>query len=202
MNLITEKEKAIEKLENKINNIKEEYDKYKQNKEKEINDMKNKVAILLDKVNILEKKKVLLKDYNQLKAKSDKYDDLNLKYQKLKKIVDEKWDLSEQQYLDIIATKDDEILRLKEALILSERQSMINGNNTMKYNNCFGYTNSIFNNNGNESFVDNLPNLTNYENVNGTLNLKNTNISNILNNSLFSTSDVIPKEIKEEDNNK
>ena len=144
----------------------------------------------------------MLKDYNQLKAKSDKYDDLNLKYQKLKKIVDEKWDLSEQQYLDIIATKDDEILRLKEALILSERQSMINGNNTMKYNNCFGYTNSIFNNNGNESFVDNLPNLTNYENVNGTLNLKNTNISNILNNSLFSTSDVIPKEIKEEDNNK
>ena len=48
--------------------------------------MKNRVSILLDKVNILEKKKVLLKDYNELKEKSNKYDDLIVKYKKLKKI--------------------------------------------------------------------------------------------------------------------
>ena len=91
MNLIKEKEKAIETLENKISNIQNEYQNYKAKKEKEINDMKNRVSILLDKVNILEKKKVLLKDYNELKEKSNKYDDLIVKYKKLKKIVDEKW---------------------------------------------------------------------------------------------------------------
>ncbi len=57
--------------------------------------MKNKVSSLLNKLNILEKKKVLLKDYNELKEKSNKYDDLIVKYKKLKKIVDEKWDLTE-----------------------------------------------------------------------------------------------------------
>ena len=127
MNLIKEKEKAIERLENKISNIQSEYQSYKTKKEKEINEMKNKVSILLDKVNILEKKKILLKDYNELKEKSSKYDDLIVKYQRLKKIVDEKWDLNEQQYLEIIAKKDEDILRLKEALILSERQSLMNG---------------------------------------------------------------------------
>ena len=85
MSLIKEKEKAIERLENKINSIQNEYQNYKQKKEKEINDMKNKVSILLDKVNILEKKKFLLKDYNELKEKSSKYDDLIVKYQRLKK---------------------------------------------------------------------------------------------------------------------
>ena len=117
LNLIKEKEKAIET----INNIQSEYQNYKQKKEKEISEMKDKVSVLLDKVNILEKKKILLKDYNELKEKSNKYDDLIVKYQRLKKIVDEKWDLTEQQYLDIIAKKDEDILRLKEALILSNK---------------------------------------------------------------------------------
>ena len=120
--------------------------------------MKNRVSLLLDKVNILEKKKVLLKDYNELKEKSNKYDDLIVKYKRLKKIVDEKWDLTEQQYLDIIAKKDEDILRLKEALILSERQSMMNGNLTMKMNNNYG--NSLFNDY--DSVGENSINLTEY----------------------------------------
>jgi hypothetical protein len=158
MNLIKEKEKAIETLEHKISNIQNEYQNYKTKKEKEIKDMKNRVSLLLDKVNILEKKKVLLKDYNELKEKSNKYDDLIVKYKRLKKIVDEKWDLTEQQYLDIIAKKDEDILRLKEALILSERQSMMNGNLTMKMNNNFG--NSLFNDY--DSVGENSINLTEY----------------------------------------
>ena len=158
MNLIKEKEKAIETLERKISNIQNEYQNYKTKKEKEIKDMKNRVSLLLDKVNILEKKKVLLKDYNELKEKSNKYDDLIVKYKRLKKIVDEKWDLTEQQYLDIIAKKDEDILRLKEALILSERQSMMNGNLTMKMNNNFG--NSLFNDY--DSVGENSINLTEY----------------------------------------
>jgi len=186
MNLIKEKEKAIETLENKISNIQNEYQNYKAKKEKEINDMKNRVSILLDKVNILEKKKVLLKDYNELKEKSNKYDDLIVKYKKLKKIVDEKWDLTEQQYLDIIAKKDEDILRLKEALILSERQSMMNGNYTMKMNNNFG--NSLFIDN--ESVGDNSINFTEYGYGNGVNNnsnyfFKNKNNGMNLNNNLL-----------------
>ena len=188
MNLIKEKEKAIETLENKISNIQNEYQNYKTKKEKEINDMKNRVSLLLDKVNILEKKKVLLKDYNELKEKSNKYDDLIVKYKKLKKIVDEKWDLTEQQYLDIIAKKDEDILRLKEALILSERQSMMNGNYTMKMNNNFG--NSLFIDN--ESVGDNSINFTEYGYGNGMNNNSNyffknkNNVMNLNNNLLLS----------------
>ena len=199
MNLIKEKEKAIETLENKISNIQNEYKDYKNKKEKEINDMKNKVSSLLNKLNILEKKKVLLKDYNELKEKSNKYDDLIVKYKKLKKIVDEKWDLTEQQYLDIISKKDEEILRLKEALSLSERQSMMNGNYTMKMNNNFG--NSLFMDN--ESIGDNSINYTEFgfsiNNNNNYFNNKNNNILNSNNNLLLSAnnSEINLKDIKE-----
>ena len=198
MNLIKEKEKAIEKLENKINNIQNEYQNYKQKKEKEINDMKNKVSVLLDKVNILEKKKILLKDYNELKEKSNKYDDLIVKYQRLKKIVDEKWDLTEQQYLDIIAKKDEDILRLKEALILSERQSLMNGNYTMKTNNYLNLGNSLFNN-GNDSLGDSLLNFTEIGIGTGA----NNNNKRINNNILSpNISDINIKDIKDEEDKK
>ena len=179
MNLIKEKEKAIEKLENKISNIQSEYESYKKNKEKEINEMKNRVSALLDKVNVLEKKKILLKDYNELKEKSNKYDDLIVKYKRLKKIVDEKWDLTEQQYLDIIAKKDEDILRLKEALILSEKQSLMNGHYTMKTNNYLNLGNSLFNNN-NDSLGDSLLNFTEIG-----IGPSNNNKRNNLNNNLL-----------------
>ena len=197
MNIIKEKEKAIETLENKISNIQNEYQDYKTKKEKEIKDMKNKVSSLLNKLNILEKKKILLKDYNELKEKSNKYDDLIIKYKKLKKIVDEKWDLTEQQYLDIIAKKDEDILRLKEALILSERQSMMNGNYTMRMNNNFG--NSMFMDN--ESVEDNSINYTEFGfqmNSNYFKN-KHNNAINSNNNLLLSpnTSEINLKDIKD-----
>ena len=200
MNLIKEKEKAIETLENKISNIQNEYKDYKNKKEKEINDMKNKVSSLLNKINILEKKKILLKDYNELKEKSNKYDDLIIKYKKLKKIVDEKWDLTEQQYLDIISKKDEEILRLKEALILSERQSVMNGNYTMKMNNNFG--NSLFMDN--DSVGDNSINFTEFgfsTNNNNYFNNKNNNMMNSNNNLLLSAnnSEINLKDIKDID---
>ena len=202
MNLIKEKEKAIERLENKINNIQNEYQNYKQKKEKEINEMKDKVSVLLDKVSILEKKKVLLKDYNELKEKSNKYDDLIVKYQRLKKIVDEKWDLTEQQYLDIIAKKDEDILRLKEALILSERNSLMNGNYTMKTNNYLNLGNSLFNN-GNDSLGDSLLNFTEVGIGTGNNN-KRININNNNNNLLLSAnlSDINLKDIKDEEDKK
>ena len=196
MNLIKEKEKAIERLENKISNIQSEYQNYKQKKEKEINEMKNKVSILLDKVNILEKKKILLKDYNELKEKSSKYDDLIVKYQRLKKIVDEKWDLNEQQYLEIIAKKDEDILRLKEALILSERQSLMNGNYTMKTNNYLNLGNSLFNN-GNDSLGDSLLNFTEIGVGTGNNNNKRNNMNNN-NNLLLSTNLSEIKDLKDE----
>ena len=205
MNLIKEKEKAIEKLESKINNIQNEYQNYKTKKEKEINEMKDKVSVLLDKVNILEKKKILLKDYNELKEKSSKYDDLIVKYQRLKKIVDEKWDLTEQQYLNIIAKKDEDILRLKEALILSERQSLMNGNYTMKTNNYLNIGNSLFNN-GNDSLGDSLLNFTEIGIGTGFNNNNNINkrITTNNNNNLLSTnlSDINIKDIKDEEDKK
>lgn len=203
MNLIKEKEKAIERLENKISSIQNEYQNYKQKKEKEINDMKNKVSILLDKVNILEKKKILLKDYNELKEKSSKYDDLIVKYQRLKKIVDEKWDLNEQQYLEIIAKKDEDILRLKEALILSERQSLMNGNYTMKTNNYLNLGNSLFNN-GNDSLGDSLLNFTEIGVGTGNNNNKRNNLNNNnnFNNLLLSTNLSDIKDLKDEEDKK
>ena len=202
MNLIKEKEKAIERLENKINNIQNEYQNYKQKKEKEISEMKDKVSVLLDKVSILEKKKLLLKDYNELKEKSSKYDELIVKYQRLKKIVDQKWDLTEQQYLDIIAKKDEDILRLKEALILSERQSLMNGNYTMKTNNYLNLGNSLFNN-GNDSLGDSLLNFTEIGIGTGNNN-KRININNNNNNLLLSAnlSDINLKDIKDEEDKK
>ena len=203
MSLIKEKEKAIERLENKINSIQNEYQNYKQKKEKEINDMKNKVSILLDKVNILEKKKILFKDYNELKEKSSKYDDLIVKYQRLKKIVDEKWDLNEQQYLEIIAKKDEDILRLKEALILSERQSVINSNYTMKTNNYLNLGNSLFNN-GNDSLGDSLLNFTEIGMGTGNNNNKRNNLNNNnnFNNLLLSTNLSDIKDLKDEEDKK
>ena len=204
MNLIKEKEKAIERLENKISSIQNEYQNYKQKKEKEINDMKNKVSILLDKVNILEKKKILLKDYNELKEKSSKYDDLIVKYQRLKKIVDEKWDLNEQQYLEIIAKKDEDILRLKEALILSERQSLMNGNYTMKTNYYLNLGNSLFNN-GNDSLGDSLLNFTEIGVGTGNNNnnkRNNLNNNNNFNNLLLSTNLSDIKDLKDEEDKK
>ena len=159
MNLIKEKEKAIETLENKISNIQNEYQNYK------------------------------------------KYDDLIVKYKKLKKIVDEKWDLTEQQYLDIIAKKDEDILRLKEALILSERQSMMNGNYTMKMNNNFG--NSLFIDN--ESVGDNSINFTEYGYGNGVNNnsnyfFKNKNNGMNLNNNLLLSPNMSGINFKEANN--
>ena len=200
MNLIKEKEKAIERLENKISSIQNEYQNYKQKKEKEINEMKNKVSILIDKVNILEKKKILLKDYNELKEKSSKYDDLIVKYQRLKKIVDEKWDLNEQQYLEIIAKKDEDILKLKEALILSERQSLMNGNYTMKTNNYLNLGNSLFNN-GNDSLGDSLLNFTEIGVGTGNNNNKRNNLNNN-NNLLLSTNLSDIKDLKDEEDKK
>ena len=199
MNLIKEKEKAIERLENKINNIQNEYQNYKQKKEEEIKEMKDKVSVLLDKVNILEKKKVLLKDYNELKTKSSKYDELIVKYQRLKKIVDEKWDLTEQQYLDIIAKKDEDILRLKEALILSEKNSLMNGNNTMKTNNYLNIGNSLFNN-GNDSLGDSLLNFTEIGIGTGNNNNKRNNINN--NNNLLLSAKISDINLKDEEDKK
>ena len=126
-----------------------------------------------------------------------------VKYKRLKKIVDEKWDLTEQQYLDIIAKKDEDILRLKEALILSERQSLMNGNYTMKTNNYLNLGNSLFNN-GNDSLGDSLLNFTEIGIVTGANN--NNNKRNNLNNNnlLLSTnlSDINIKDIKDEEDKK
>ena len=99
--------------------------------------------------------------------------------------------------MDIIAKKDEDILRLKEALILSERQSMINGNYTMKTNNNFG--NSMFLDN--ESVEDNSVNFTEFGfqmNSNYFKN-KNNNVNNSNNNLFLSanTSEINLKDIKD-----
>ena len=138
-----------------------------------------------------------------MKEKSSKYDDLIVKYQRLKKIVDEKWDLNEQQYLEIIAKKDEDILRLKEALILSERQSLINGNYTMKTNNYLNLGNSLFNN-GNDSLGDSLLNFTEIGMGTGNNNNKRNNLNNNnnFNNLLLSTNLSDIKDLKDEEDKK
>ena len=110
--------------------------------------------------------------------------------------------MTEQQYLDIIAKKDEDILRLKEALILSERQSLMNGNNNMKNNNYLNLGNSLFNN-GNDSLGDSLLNFTEIGIGTGNNNNINKRI-NLNNNLLLSTnlSDINLKDIKDEEDKK
>ena len=117
-----EKDEMIKKLKNEFSTIKDNFDQCKINKEKKIKDLNERINFLTEKVKILEKRKNVFKEYIKLKEKAKKYDELYDKYNKIKNCTMEKWNLTEQEYLQIILKKDDDIQQLKKAL--SEKENI------------------------------------------------------------------------------
>ena len=115
-----EKKELIKKLKNEFSIIKNNFEQCKTNKEKQIKDLNERIIFLKEKVKILEQRKNIYKEYNKLKEKGKKYDELYDKYNKIKKYTMEKWNLTEQEYLQIISKKDDDIQQLKKALAQNE----------------------------------------------------------------------------------
>jgi hypothetical protein len=112
----------IKKLKNEFSTIKDNFDQCKINKEKKIKDLNERINFLTEKIKILEKRKNVFKEYIKLKEKAKKYDELYDKYNKIKNCTMEKWNLTEQEYLQIILKKDDDIQQLKKAL--SEKENI------------------------------------------------------------------------------
>ena len=110
----------IKKLKNEFSIIKNNFEQCKTNKEKQIKDLNERIRFLNEKVKVLEQRKNIFKEYMKLKEKGKKYDELYDKYNKIKKYTMEKWNLTEQEYLQIISKKDDDIQQLKKALAQNE----------------------------------------------------------------------------------
>ena len=115
-----EKNEMIKKLQNEFSTIKNKFEQCKTNKEKQIKDLNERIRFLNEKVKVLEQRKNIFKEYMKLKEKGKKYDELYDKYNKIKNYTMEKWNLTEQEYLQIISKKDDDIQQLKKALAEKE----------------------------------------------------------------------------------
>ena len=113
----------INKLKNEYSIIKSNFEQCQIKKEKEIETLTERIKFLNEKVKILEKRKKKFKEYNQLKEKCKKYDELLDKYNKIKNCTMKKWNLTEQEYLQIILKKDDDIENLKDALLKKEEKN-------------------------------------------------------------------------------
>ena len=118
-----EKDEMINKLKYEYSIIKSNFEQCQIKKEKEIETLKERIKFLNEKVKILEKRKKKFKEYNQLKEKCKKYDELLDKYNKIKNCTMKKWNLTEQEYLQIILKKDDDIENLKDALLKKEEKN-------------------------------------------------------------------------------
>ena len=138
-----ENDDTIKQLNNDCKKMKKEYELYNQSKDNEINNLNNTIDLLLQKIHILEKKKVLFKDYNEMKEKAKKYDELYEKYEKIKNFSMNKWNLTEPEYIAIIEKKDLDIQKLKD--ILSTHDSSIMRNTNLSNDNLLKSKNNICN---------------------------------------------------------
>ena len=138
-----ENDDTIKQLNNDCKKMKKEYELYNQSKDNEINNLNNTIDLLLQKIHILEKKKVLFKDYNEMKEKAKKYDELYEKYEKIKNFSMNKWNLTEPEYIAIIEKKDLDIQKLKD--ILSTHDSSIMSNTNLSNDNLLKSKNNICN---------------------------------------------------------
>ena len=83
----------------------------------------------------MEKKKVLFKDYNEVKEKAKKYDELYEKYEKIKNLSMNKWNLTEPEYIAIIEKKDLDIQKLKDILSTHDSSEIMSNTNLSNDNN-------------------------------------------------------------------
>lgn len=140
-NIEMEKDVKIKNLNSECQKLKKEYENYNQSKDNEINNLNNRINSLLEKIHVLEKKNVLLKDYNEIKEKAKKYDELYEKYEKVKNFTMNKWNLTEPEYIEIIQKKDLDIQKLKDTLSTNYSSDIIssiniNTSDNLKNNNC------------------------------------------------------------------
>ena len=129
--IIVEKEKDnnIKQLNDDCKKMKKEYEFYNQSKDIEIDNLNNRINGLLQKIHVLEKKKVLFKDYNEMKEKANKYDELYEKYEKIKNFSMNKWNLTEPEYIAIIEKKDLDIQKLKDILSTHDSSEIMSNTN-------------------------------------------------------------------------
>ena len=129
--IIVEKEKDnnIKQLNDDCKKMKKEYELYNQSKDIEIDNLNNRINGLLQKIHVLEKKKVLFKDYNEMKEKANKYDELYEKYEKIKNFSMNKWNLTEPEYIAIIEKKDLDIQKLKDILSTHDSSEIMSNTN-------------------------------------------------------------------------
>ena len=129
--IIVEKEKDnnIKQLNDDCKKMKKEYELYNQSKDIEIDNLNNRINGLLQKIHVLEKKKVLFKDFNEMKEKANKYDELYEKYEKIKNFSMNKWNLTEPEYIAIIEKKDLDIQKLKDILSTHDSSEIMSNTN-------------------------------------------------------------------------
>ena len=127
--IIVEKDNNIKQLNDDCKKMKKEYELYNQSKDIEIDNLNNRINGLLQKIHVLEKKKVLFKDYNEMKEKANKYDELYEKYEKIKNFSMNKWNLTEPEYIAIIEKKDLDIQKLKDILSTHDSSEIMSNTN-------------------------------------------------------------------------
>lgn len=152
---VKELESKVEQMEKRISELMLMNENLQKQSEITINNLTQKINMLNDKIKMCDYKNVTFKDYNQLIETSEKYYKLLRDYDMLKETLsnkekerettgesvrsscnqNSKWELNEQDYLNIILKKDYEIQKLKEELAnknnhFETEPLTINNNNT------------------------------------------------------------------------
>ena len=140
--LSKKKDKKIKEITDELSHLKAEFKEYKEKKEEEISRLNEIINNLQQNIRREKERKILFKDYNELKEKSRLYDklltDLEKNRENLNNISKERetsyetfrsssqtnqTELSEQDYLSIIAKKDYEIMSLQASNKLLENKN-------------------------------------------------------------------------------
>ena len=123
---IKEEEESLVSLKNKIERLRGEFAIYKIGKKGEIKKLNEKIKRLMNDENYNNKFNIICE---KLKEKEEEFNYLNNKFESLKNFINNKWNLTEQDYLKIIWKKDYEIEQLNKKIDLLQN----NYNNNYDY---------------------------------------------------------------------
>ena len=126
---IKEEEESLVSLKNKIERLRGEFAIYKIGKKGEIKKLNEKIKRLMNNENYNNEYNIICE---KLKEKEEENNYLNNKFESLKNFINNKWNLTEQDYLKIIWKKDYEIEQLNKKINLLQ-------NNYNNYNNNYDY---------------------------------------------------------------
>ena len=122
---IKEEEESLVSLKNKIERLRGEFAIYKIGKKGEIKKLNEKIKRLMNDENYNNEYNIICE---KLKEKEEEFNYLNNKFESLKNFINNKWNLTEQDYLKIIWKKDYEIEQLNKKIDLLQ-----NNNNNYDY---------------------------------------------------------------------